>query len=59
MEDIVPARDVADFQSRWPDFRPLAQEILQFRTLNRKQAETLGWMIDLIDRIGAGDLAGN
>ncbi len=59
MEEFLPPRDIADFHSRWAEFRPLAKEILQFRSLNRRQAETLGWMIDLIDRIGEGDIAGN
>ena len=59
MKEIEPARDIADFHSRWREFRPLALEIVQFRTLNRPQAETLAWMIDLIDRIGAGDIDGN
>ena len=59
MTEIEPARDIADFHLRWREFRPLALEIVQVRTLNRPQAETLAWMIDLIDRIGAGDIDGN
>ena len=41
MNEIQPARDIADFHSRWREFRPLALEILQFRTLNPPKAETL------------------
>jgi hypothetical protein len=56
-KEAQPVRDVADFHLRWLEFRPSAQEIVQLRSLNRRQAETLTWMIDLIDRIGEGDIA--
>lgn len=59
MPEIDPARDIADFHLRWPQFRPMAREILQMRGLSRSQSETLAWMIDLIDRIGAGDITEN
>ena len=58
MKEIKPARDVADFHSRWSEFRPTAAEILALRGLNRRQAEVLGWMVDLIDRIGESDVTG-
>lgn len=41
------------------NFRPIAVEFLTLRGLNRRQAEVLGWMVDLIDRIGEGDISGN
>ncbi len=56
MEDAPPARDVADFHLRWREFRPAAVEVLHKRSLNRRQSETLAWMIELIDRIGREDL---
>ena len=56
MTEITPARDVADFHLRWSEFRPMAAEIQRLRGLSRSQSETLAWMIDLIDRIGEGDI---
>lgn len=56
MTEFTPARDVADFHSRWPEFRPTALEILASRGVTRHQAEVLAWMVDLIDRIGESDI---
>lgn len=49
-------RDVADFHLRWPEFRPLAAGLGQSTRLTLAEADTLGWMIALLDRIGPQDL---
>ncbi len=49
-------RDVADFHSRWPEFRPLALGLGQSARLTRAEADTLSWMIAVLDRIGPKDL---
>ena len=49
-------RDVADFQSRWAEFRPMALEALRSPTLTAEGADTLGWMIEVMDRIGPRDV---
>lgn len=55
MEIEPTIRDVADFYSRWREFRPMMREALQQGALRGAQAETLGWMIELIDRIDRRD----
>ncbi len=49
-------RDVADFHLRWREFRPLALGLGQSARLTVAEADTLGWMIALLDRIGPKDL---
>lgn len=49
-------RDVADFQNRWEEFRPLALAALRQRGLAPTEADLLGWMIEVMDRIGPRDL---
>lgn len=49
-------RDVADFQRRWAEFRPLAQEALRQPGLQTNVAQTLDWMIEVMDRIGPRDV---
>jgi hypothetical protein len=49
-------RDVADFHSRWPEFRPVALSLAQSTRLTTAEADTLGWMIAVLDRIGPKDL---
>lgn len=49
-------RDVADFHSRWHEFRPVALGLGQSTRLTQAQADTLGWMIAVLDRIGPKDL---
>lgn len=49
-------RDVADFHSRWREFRPVALGLGQKRRLTEAEADTLAWMIALLDRIGPKDL---
>jgi hypothetical protein len=58
--DLKPAsdrvRDVADFQSRWAEFRPFATGALRSPALTAQEVDTLGWMIEVMDRIGPRDL---
>lgn len=49
-------RDVADFQTRWAEFRPLAQRALRGPALSPEEADVLGWMIEVMDRIGPRDV---
>lgn len=53
---LVRVRDVADFQSRWPEFRPVVQEALSNPGLSADQADTLAWMVEVMDRISPRDL---
>ena len=55
MEIEPTIRDVADFYSRWREFRPMMRAALQQGALQGAQAETLAWMIELIDRIDPRD----
>ncbi len=50
-------RDVADFQNRWAEFRPFAARALRGPVLSPEEADTLAWMIEVMDRIGARDVA--
>ncbi len=49
-------RDVADFHTRWREFRALALGLSQSGRLSEGEADTLGWMIAVLDRIGPKDL---
>ena len=49
-------RDVADFHLRWSEFRPIARGLGQSTRLTMAEADTLGWMIAVLDRIGPQDL---
>lgn len=49
-------RDVVDFHLRWPEFRPIAKAIGRNPALSEAEADTLAWMIELLDRIGPQDL---
>ncbi|MCW1918530.1 hypothetical protein NX862_07180 [Rhodobacter sp. KR11] len=53
---LARARDVADFQNRWTEFRPVALGALRNPMLTADEADTLGWMIEVMDRIGARDI---
>ena len=50
-------RDVADFHLHWPEFRPIADHLARSRSLSAAEADTLAWMIELLDRIGPKDLS--
>lgn len=54
--DFGKIRDVADFHLHWPQFRPLALQLARKPDLSAPEADTLGWMIELMDRIGPKDL---
>lgn len=49
-------RDVADFHLRWHEFRPIALRLGRTPGLSEAETDTLGWMIELLDRIGPNDL---
>lgn len=52
----VPPRDLADFHLRWSDFRPAMIDLRLCPVLTPEQAETLGWLIALSDRISDADI---
>lgn len=49
-------RDVADFHLRWREFRPIAAALGRNPALSEAEADTLAWMIELLDRIGPRDV---
>ncbi|MDO8312350.1 MAG: hypothetical protein Q7T25_10445 [Sideroxyarcus sp.] len=49
-------RDLADFHLRWADFRPAMMALQTSTCLLPEQAETLGWLIALSDRVSADDI---
>ena len=49
-------RDVADFHLRWREFRPVARNLCRNPALSGEEADTLAWMIELMDRIGPQDV---
>lgn len=49
-------RDVADFHLRWPEFRPIAKALCRNPALSDVEADTLAWMVELLDRIGPRDV---
>ena len=53
---LARARDVADFQSRWAEFRPFAQGALRKPGMTTEEADTMAWMIEVMDRIRPRDL---
>ena len=53
----LPPRDLADFHLRWSDFRPAMEQLRQMPALSPEQAEILGWLIALSDRISDADIA--
>lgn len=52
----VAPRDLVDFHLRWAEFRPLMVALQGQAGLDRAQAETLGWLIALSDRVSAQDI---
>ena len=49
-------RDVADFQNRWSEFRPVAAGALHVSGLSPAESDCLAWMIEVMDRIAPRDL---
>ena len=52
----APVRDLADFHLRWREFRPGMIDLARSRDLTPVQRETLGWLVQLADRVGGRDL---
>lgn len=53
---LNPPRDLADFHLRWADFRPAMLALQTSTSLLPEQADTLGWLIALSDRVSAEDI---
>lgn len=53
---LSTVRDVADFHLRWREFRPIARQLGRNPALSESEADTLAWMIELLDRIGPRDV---
>ena len=49
-------RDLVDFHLRWAEFRPLMTALQGQEGLSRAEADTLGWLIALSDRVSAQDI---
>ncbi|MGV8986564.1 MAG: hypothetical protein ACOH2H_09795 [Cypionkella sp.] len=49
-------RDVVDFHLRWSEFRPIAKALGRNPALSEAEADTLAWMVELLDRIGPRDV---
>lgn len=54
--DPRPARDLLDFHVRWPEFRPLALEVLARNSMSTAEHATLRALVDLADRVRDNDL---
>jgi hypothetical protein len=52
-----PPRDLVDFHLRWAEYRPLMVALQGQQELSPDQAETLGWLIALSDRVSAQDIS--
>jgi hypothetical protein len=52
-----PPRDLADFHLRWAKYRPAMVALQRSHELSTDQADTLGWLIALSDRISDQDIA--
>lgn len=49
-------RDLVDFHLRWAEFRPLMVGLQGKDGVSQAQADTLGWLIALSDRVSAQDI---
>ena len=52
----IPARDLADFHLRWPEFRPFASKLSARENTAEVERETIFWLMELADRIGIADI---
>ena len=52
----APPRDLVDFHLRWAEYRPLMVALQGKEGLGAQQANTLGWLIALSDRVSALDI---
>lgn len=50
-------RDLADFLLNWNKFRPAMTALQDKKAITKADSETLGWMVALIDRLRADDIA--
>lgn len=53
---LSKVRDVADFHLHWAEFRPIAERVAKNPALAPAEADTLAWMIELLNRIGPEDI---
>jgi hypothetical protein len=53
----APPRDVVDFHLRWAEYRPLMVALQMREGLLPEEANTLGWLIALSDRVSAQDIS--
>lgn len=51
-----PPRDLVDFHLRWAEFRPLMVALQGKDGLSGEEANTLGWLIALSDRVSEQDI---
>ena len=51
-----PIKDLVDFYTRWPEFRPRMQDAANGAPLSHDDLETLKWLIRVADMIGPSDL---
>lgn len=49
-------RNIVEFYHRWPELKPCAVALRDSAALGGHEREVLGWMIELIDRVGPADL---
>ena len=52
----APVRDLADFLVQWGRFRPEVTRLQDNPALSRDEAEILGWLVALTDRLRAEDV---
>ncbi len=55
-QPLGPPRDLVDFHLRWREFRPKAEEAARHFSPGSDARETITWLINLADRIGARDI---
>ncbi len=53
---LEPIKDLVDFYTRWPEFRPRMQAVTTGAPMTPDDLETLKWLIRVADMIGPSDL---